>query len=74
MPYCNLATNGLLEMNSKMLRFTLKGMGTMRVRKSSISNTRSAKTCDRSMSAIGISWFVSFVIADWSVDQAHFAG
>lgn len=31
-------------MNSNRPRFTLKGMGTMRERKSSISKTRSANT------------------------------
>jgi hypothetical protein len=43
-PYCSLATRGLLEMNSKSPRFTLKGMGTIREQKRSISKTRSPKT------------------------------
>jgi hypothetical protein len=47
-PYCSLATRGLLEMNSKRPRFTLKGMGTMRETKRSISKTRSPKTCAES--------------------------
>jgi hypothetical protein len=43
-PYCSLATRGLLEMNSNSPRFTLKGMGTIREQKRSISKTRSPKT------------------------------
>ena len=45
MPYCNLAMIGLSEMKVKSLLFTVKGIGTMRAMKTTISKTRRAKTC-----------------------------
>lgn len=44
MPYCSLATIGLWLMNEKSPRFQLNGIGTMRAKKTNISNMSSAKT------------------------------
>lgn len=44
MPYCNLATIGLSEMNVKSLRRQVNGSGTMRAQKMSISVTKRRKT------------------------------
>lgn len=43
-PYCNLAMRGFSEMNVKSLRFMVNGRGMMRDMKTTISNTRRAKT------------------------------
>lgn len=43
-PYCNLAMTGFSEMKVKSLRFIVNGRGMMRDIKTTISNTRSAKT------------------------------
>lgn len=43
-PYCNLAMRGFSDMKVKSLRFMVKGIGMMRDMKTTISNTRSAKT------------------------------
>jgi hypothetical protein len=69
-PYCSLATNGLLEMNSKSPRLILKGMGMMRERKRSISKTRSPKTWFRRVSMLFEVLHVA-LSADRCVDQTH---
>lgn len=43
-PYCIFATIGFSEMKVKTVRLTLKGSGMMRVTKTAISKTSSAKT------------------------------
>ena len=50
MPYCSLATIGLSEMKVKSLRRHVKGSGTMRAQKMSISVTRRRKTWKKSKS------------------------
>lgn len=45
MPYCSFAMMGLSDMNVKSLRRQVKGSGTIRARKMSISVTRRRKTC-----------------------------
>lgn len=44
MPYCSFAIIGLSEMKVKSLRRHVKGRGTMRAQKMSISVTRRRKT------------------------------
>jgi hypothetical protein len=70
MPYCSLATRGLLEMNSKSPRFTLKGIGTIRETKRSISKTRSPKTW-MGDSQLDVQLLPTAVSADRCVDQTH---
>jgi len=43
--YCNFAIRGLSEMKVRSLRFQVKGIGTMSDMKTTISKTRSPKTC-----------------------------
>lgn len=44
--YCSFAMMGFSEMKVKTARLVLNGSGMMRVTKTAISNTRSAKTCE----------------------------
>jgi hypothetical protein len=57
-PYCNFAIMGLSAKKVKSLRFQVKGIGMMRPRKTTISNTRRRKTwkIDVSAPSSGLSW------------------
>lgn len=44
-PYCNFATRGLSEIKLNIFRLIVKGIGTTKAMKSTISDTKMAKTC-----------------------------
>ena len=68
MPYCSFATIGLSDMNVKSLRRHVKGSGTMRARKMTISATKRRNTCKQNRSK-HVGTILNLV--EWCGDQAH---